>query len=621
MFTMKAVSIASLLALAGSVQGQCIALIRSQVPDFDQRRATDFSIPVVGLPNNGSMYCVPTSWTNYMAWLSNRGYVNAMGTSGNWAASSRYATATSRIAQMGDLMDTSADGGTSSGDAIEGLVDYLDDRNVGLPAIAYSYVANDDWAPKPENLRAWFQAGAMVCVCFGKYVRDGSEWERSGGHCMTLVSVRPPCNGRGWVIGLRDPWTGSSDSRFTQSNFSTRSMELFANTFNFDGDVRKQYRDINDTDNTRYYLDKIQVLFPLIAVVGSGTQVQIHHLTNFWNELPQVQSFPGPTGLTIDSVLSSPALDHAAVITRPVVGAAVVPSKLWRLDLGTGLYQHVADLPSLPSDSAYDRQGNLYTINGVALSKFNIRGEEPTLDRTVSTGVALDAIVVNPNNDSIIGLDVGRRAVISFAEGNLDNPPTDRNLGGTFPLGGAASIAVNPINNSLWITSSESTVVRRLAINIATGDYISVESVNVPAGMNPRSLSFTGRGEMVIGDGSVRILRQDGAGGWVEAPDHPLAGLPVNGRFSVPRSGHNHGPAQLMPAWADLPDPEDVPGTVTLDCGADFDANGELEVPDIFAFLSAWFAGDLRADMNGSGGNDVPDIFDYLSMWFAGCGQ
>ena len=26
-----------------------------------------------------------------------------------------------------------------------------------------------------------------------------------------------------------------------------------------------------------------------------------------------------------------------------------------------------------------------------------------------------------------------------------------------------------------------------------------------------------------------------------------------------------------------------------------------------------------RADLNGSGGTDVPDIFAFLSFWFAGC--
>jgi len=54
-------------------------------------------------------------------------------------------------------------------------------------------------------------------------------------------------------------------------------------------------------------------------------------------------------------------------------------------------------------------------------------------------------------------------------------------------------------------------------------------------------------------------------------------------------------------------------------CAADFDANGVREVPDIFAFLSAWFAQDPRSDFDHSGTISVPDIFAFLSSWFAGC--
>lgn len=616
------IATAGLLASAAHASGQCTSLIRSQVPDFDQRRSTDFfaNPPVVGLDNSGSMYCVPTSWTNFMAWLANRGYTNAMGDSGNWAAASRYQLVTNRISQMGGLMSTDGEGGTDSSDAIEGLVDYLDERNVGLPAIAFSYVAEGDWAPKPQDLRSWMNMGALVCVCFGRYQQNGSEWERIGGHCMTLVSVKAPCNGQGWVIGLRDPWTGSGDSRFTQSNFATRTIELFGNTFNFDGDVRKQYRDINDTDGDRWYLDKIQVLLPMVAISGSagGTTVNVSHLTGLWPDQPQQQQIAAPGSLLIHSALPMPSFQSIAVITRPVVGATNVPAKAWSLDPATGEYLPMGDLPSLPTDATFDRRGNLLLTTGTQLRVYDMSAETPSLERTVTTGLALDAICTNPATDTIYGLDTGRRAIQVFTGGDLDNPPTERNIGGTFSLGGMASIAIRPNDNSVWITTDTSTVVRRLGISIVTGDYVSVETVPVPAGMSPKSLGFTDQGDMVLGDGSVRVLRE-GRASWFEVADHALAGAPVAGRFMVPRSGHNHGAAQLLPAWSDLLDPSGAPGTVVLDCPGDFDANGILEVPDIFAFLSAWFAADVRADLNGSGANDVPDIFEFLSRWFAGC--
>jgi hypothetical protein len=42
-------------------------------------------------------------------------------------------------------------------------------------------------------------------------------------------------------------------------------------------------------------------------------------------------------------------------------------------------------------------------------------------------------------------------------------------------------------------------------------------------------------------------------------------------------------------------------------------------VQDIFSFIEAWFAGDVRTDMDNSGVIDVQDIFGFLNAWFAGC--
>lgn len=54
-------------------------------------------------------------------------------------------------------------------------------------------------------------------------------------------------------------------------------------------------------------------------------------------------------------------------------------------------------------------------------------------------------------------------------------------------------------------------------------------------------------------------------------------------------------------------------------CPADFDGNGTVAVPDIFAFLATWFASGEGADFDDNGTIAVPDIFAFLSAWFAGC--
>ncbi len=62
-----------------------------------------------------------------------------------------------------------------------------------------------------------------------------------------------------------------------------------------------------------------------------------------------------------------------------------------------------------------------------------------------------------------------------------------------------------------------------------------------------------------------------------------------------------------------------APFTLIGQCRADFDGQNGVEVPDIFAFLSVWFAQDEAADINGDSSITVPDIFAFLSLWFAGC--
>jgi hypothetical protein len=54
-------------------------------------------------------------------------------------------------------------------------------------------------------------------------------------------------------------------------------------------------------------------------------------------------------------------------------------------------------------------------------------------------------------------------------------------------------------------------------------------------------------------------------------------------------------------------------------CPADFNCQSGVTVQDVFDFLTAWFAGDVRADINLAGGITVQDVFDFLGAWFAGC--
>jgi len=48
----------------------------------------------------------------------------------------------------------------------------------------------------------------------------------------------------------------------------------------------------------------------------------------------------------------------------------------------------------------------------------------------------------------------------------------------------------------------------------------------------------------------------------------------------------------------------------------DLNADGQVNVADLFSFLSAYFSNDPASDWDASGGCEVVDVFGYLSDWF-----
>lgn len=54
-------------------------------------------------------------------------------------------------------------------------------------------------------------------------------------------------------------------------------------------------------------------------------------------------------------------------------------------------------------------------------------------------------------------------------------------------------------------------------------------------------------------------------------------------------------------------------------CRADFTSDGARTPADIFAFLSAYFAGDARGDFTLDSARTPADIFAFLTAYFAGC--
>ena len=85
--------------------GYTYSFHRYDVPDLDQYRSSSADSTIPGLPNNGAMYCVPTSAVNWMAYIANHGYPFIIPGPGHWNVSpplylNEYNYITSIIEQM-----------------------------------------------------------------------------------------------------------------------------------------------------------------------------------------------------------------------------------------------------------------------------------------------------------------------------------------------------------------------------------------------------------------------------------------------------------------------------------------------------------------------------------------
>jgi len=106
-------------------------------------------------------------------------------------------------------------------------------------------------------------------------------------------------------------------------------------------------------------------------------------------------------------------------------------------------------------------------------------------------------------------------------------------------------------------------------------------------------------------------------GGWYFRQFNVADILPLTASMRMRFVAADLGDGSLVEAALD----EFLVTTFTCDaaCPGDFNNDGVIGVPDIFAFLAAWFAADPAADVDGNPGITVPDIFAFLSVWFTPC--
>lgn len=596
---------AALLAASGAAFGQC-TIRRDNVPDLDQRRSS--------LPNNGSMYCFPTAAINWMAYIANHGFPQAMAVSSprDWQSNLSYGIVAARLSEMGQLMDTSASGGTTGGDARDGIAAYL-----GLRGLPFFTVNNWHGEISPMSMYLHMAGGGLVSFCYGRYSQGSSGYySRNGGHCVTLTTVYNACTSTPFVV-FRDP---ASDGNLAgQSAFSSvlsAAVRVYMPTGIFSGKTRWQLVHLGQGEPSKRCVDSMIVIRPLVALTASahraGELVTLRPVLLEGSDLPPQSAAEVPGGGAITDVALLPSGIEAVVASHAPGGLR----RLWRYTIPTGEFTQAWVCESGLSAAATSRFGEVYIWCDGAVSRLELHegGDTSTLGDAPAPE-PIDALAYDDARDELVGVSAAGARLVRYSR------ELDTIMDSALPavqLTGDVSLAIDEAAQRYLIAGSGGPTIFELAV-VPGGPVQLVGEINLPAVQSPAGLQFNDQGNLVvIHDGGIAEFARTPDGGWAPLADSPLAGLEAHGVLAVARSR-----TDFIPGVHDTPEWNNVlienEGEERPECRADWDRSASVNSQDIAAYLSAWLAsvqaGTADADFNADGAVSSSDISAFLSAW------
>lgn len=225
--------------------------------DFDQRWDS--------LPNDGNMYCVPTSYLNLLQYVDTRGLDSAVVPS---LEPLRYRLDVwLYLAELGALMFTSPGGGTSSATSFPIFQQRITDAALyaGVILTTNHYGGGFDWGT--SFIRSRLAMGSLVQAGFGRYrltnIGGTWGWLRDGGHAFVISGYDYRSNPL--KLHVANPANGDGDldqqSEFQINVVETRNITL--TTFNHGVVAHAMYSlDEGADGNLRRVIDGMTQVFP-----------------------------------------------------------------------------------------------------------------------------------------------------------------------------------------------------------------------------------------------------------------------------------------------------------------------------------------------------------------------
>lgn len=584
------------------------------VPDFDQRRA--------GLGGNGSNYCVPTSFLNWSAYVSAHGNPSLL-PGPDWYLASRYNDITAADLLMGVLMNTSASGGTSVPNALnggqvwfgnKGFVLYLDRPIDGTQTLAeMANLATNGALIMP---RVWWMGNV-----------GGDTFVRNGGHVVSMsYAIR---SGSQQQIGFRDPASDENPNNLdAQSTPTTDVYNVFDQLIFYDGLPR---------------------FWPRVGGYSSGSNLGF--IVGFYAILPTTVIVPQPDSLRIirSNIVKSlngalqdeehPTLIPARRLSRWAKSGASpfdIAYAMEPADRTPAILVYWNDLldqefvlgqvPNI-EDIAGSRVNTFYALDGRVLRCYDPAdplGNYETANLIVSDNTT--ALTYDDATDKVVLLDPVVGQLLCY-EPDLPAgvPPTVISIPNDVPINADAQLHTMPgvpgASGGFLLVNPGTTQAWLLAEDPATGRFAGTPVA--PAGNTQPIQSATptpGGIAFVIND-IITELEQDDDGVWIPGDGSVITGVNTGGFpiiAPVSRTNIDYEDA-LSPTRADVLPTEMQPIRVVRDCQADTNFNGELDPGDFTAWIAAYNQGELAADQNVNGLLDPGDFTAWIANYNAGC--
>lgn len=481
----------------------------SGVPDLDQKWRL--------LPNHGNMYCVPAAAMNWMYYLAKHGRPGAL--TFQPPDTSNATSVILNILWMASYMDTDAEDGTSSDDAIDGLVDYLDDRNV--PAIVLAESARDCGDITYTDIESWTALGGLVVVIMGRYKRDGNEMERTSGHAMSLVEFKR--SGGAMLMSVHDPVDDHSDLN-TQSPTLKRSAAISSEVRNLEGDVVNVLRWGESTDPYRF-IDGLITIVPLFALTNPTARVLVQHSVDMMSGAVRSKEFRLPFDGELLDLAIHPYLPIASCIGRGF-------DQVWALDLVRGTWKRMVSAPSPERLIFGGRDRRLFVTHGRAISSFDKAGNP--LGR-IDMSDEIDAISYDARNDRLVLATSSAKRLVAVSPdlrvlGDIQAPEV--------PGQGRPALSVNGRDGTIVLSRAGTPRAATLRWQL-TGARAS-GSFHLLTSESPGALHVDRKGELhAVEAGKIVAFDLDG-----NRVGSVLDGLSAGPILKVARSGHNFDPVR-----------------------------------------------------------------------------